>query len=158
MIVLSVDPGGTSKAVRGSTPAGPGGATGAVLFRPVTKFEIEVLAWKEIVERWEFLDWVRDLKLYNTVDRVICEAYKPAAFVKTYQPDVIYIIGTLDYMFKDKFFNRTFAGTATAWGTDTKMLPYRQGPDPVGRGGHGHALMALRHALHWTAHYWDGTS
>jgi hypothetical protein len=128
-----------------------------VLFEPVSKLKIKVLEWREVPERMVFLDWAADLKLLADVDYCICEAYKPAAFVKTYQPDVIYIIGTLEFIFRpERFFNRTFAGAATAWGTPEKLKPYRLGEHPVGRGGHGHALMALRHALHWTANYWNG--
>jgi hypothetical protein len=157
MKVLSVDPGGTSKSVRGGNPQGTDGATGAVLFEPISQLEIKVLEWRETVERMEFLNWAWNLKTQQDVAYCICEAYKPAAFVKTYQPDVIYIIGTLEWMWTpDLFYNKTFAVTANAWGTDTKLRPYREGEDAVGRGGHGHALMALRHALHWTANHWKG--
>lgn len=155
MKVLSVDPGGTSKTTRGGSPAGKDGATGAVLFEPISRFEIKVLDWWEIVERMEFLDLAAGLHYRERVDYCIAEAYKPAAFVKTWQPDLLYIIGTLEYIWRpENFYNGTFAGTATAWGTDTKINPYKQGEKGVGRGGHGHALMALRHALHWTAHHW----
>lgn len=159
MRVLSADPGGTSKSVRGTKPQGMDGATGAVVFEPVDRFTIKVLQWREVVERMEFLAWAAELKLYGGVTHCICEAYKPANFVKTYQPDVIYIIGTLEFIYRpEHFYNGTFAVSANAWGTDSKLLPYIQGEHAVGRGGAGHARMALKHALHWTAHHWDGRS
>jgi hypothetical protein len=159
MKVLAVDPGGTSKTTRGTRPQGVNGATGAVLFEPISKLEIRVLEWRETVERMEFLDWAAALRLYGGVEYCICEAYKPASFVKTWEPDVIYIIGSLELIFRpERFFNHTFAGAAKAWGTPDKLRPYRLGDNPVGKGGGGHALMALSHALHWTANHWNGKS
>lgn len=159
MRVLSVDPGGTSYLSRGGAPPGKDGATGAVLFAPVGQLSISVLNWREVVDRVEFLNWVAQLKVLGQVDYCICEYYHPAAFTKTWQPDIIWIIGTLDFLFgPDKFFYKTNARTAEAWGTDTKIRPYIQGENAVGRGGKGHALMALKHSLHWTAHHWDQKS
>lgn len=130
-----------------------------MLFEPVDTLTIKVLEWREVPERMVFLDWATDLKVLADVEYCICEAYKPAAFVKTYEPDVIYIIGTLEYIWRpERFFNRTFAATANSWGTPAKLRPYVQGEKAVGRGGEGHAIMALKHALHWTANHWDGVS
>ena len=155
VIVLSVDPGGTSYATRGNRPQGSTAGTGLVLFRPVSKLEIDVLCWKEIVERHETLDWIAQLKLWNKLDYVICESYYPAGFVKSWEPDVVYIIGTLEYMFgPQRFYNKTNAASASAHGTKDKLRPYIQGENAVGRGGQGHAIMALKHALHWTANNW----
>lgn len=153
MRVLSVDPGGTSASTRREAQ-GAGGATGAVLFEPVSRFEIKVLDWWEIPERLIFLDMAQQLH-DNGVQKCICEYYYPADFKKTWQPDVIYIIGTLEYIWRpEHFYNKTRAADANKWGTDSKIAPYRAAG--VGKGGHGHALMALRHGLHWTANTWQG--
>ena len=133
-----------------------------VLFEPVDKLHIKVLEWWEIVDRHELLRLVHSMLVHPLgIDKVIVEAYKEAGFVKTWQPDVLYIIGTVDYLVRmhcgpGKFVNNTFAGTARQWATPTKLNEYRTGDNPVGKGGHGHALMALSHGLHWTAFQWEG--
>jgi hypothetical protein len=151
--VLSVDPGGTSKSTRREAQ-GKAGATGAVLFEPVSRFEIKILQWWEIVERMEFLDMAQQLH-DNGVEYCICEYFYPADFNKTWQPDVVYIIGTLEYIWRPEYFyNKTRASDANQWGTDAKMNGYYAGG--LGKGGEGHAKMAGKHALHWTANVWNG--
>ena len=153
MRVLSVDPGGTSRTTRREAQ-GKGGATGAVLFEPAGRFEINVLDWWEIPERLDFLDMAQ--LLHDTgVEECICEYFYPADFNKTWQPDVIYIIGTLEYIWRpEHFYNKTRASDANQWGTEKKIRPYLDAG--LGKGGYGHAEMALKHALHWTANVWNG--
>lgn len=161
MRCLAIDPGGTSALTRKGRAIGTGGATGMVLFEPVDKFKINVLDWWEVVDRVNLLRLVHSMMLHPLgINTVVVEAYKDAGFVKTWEPDVIYIIGTVHYLtevYGGTFVNSTFAATAKQWATPTKLNEYRTGDHPVGKGGKGHALMALSHALHWTAFQWDGT-
>lgn len=153
MRVLSVDPGGTSASVRREAQ-GRDGATGVVLFEPVDRFTINVLGWWEIAERMEFLDMAQQLH-DDGVEECICEYFYPADFNKTWQPDIVYIIGTLEYIWRpEHFYNKTRASDANQWGTDSKLKPYLDAG--IAKSRKDHAKMALKHSLHWTAHVWEG--
>ncbi len=156
---MAVDPGGVSRTTHADGSAGDG-ATGVVIFEPVEQMKIKVLDAREIRDRFEFLDWARQQQRLGGVEYCVCEYYAPRAGVRTWEPDVVYIIGTLEWMFRpENFYGRQKVGDSKNWGTQTKLMPYLRPENPddvkVPAGG-GHAISALKHALLWTATRWDG--
>lgn len=160
MRVMAVDPGGVSKTTHSVGGTGIG-ATGVVVFEPIDQMTINVIEAREIRDRMEFLDWAMMQRKLGGVKLCVCEFYAPRSGVRTWEPDVVYIIGTLEWIFRpENFFGSQKVGDASQWATQNKLMPYIVGGDSgrgmlVPRGG-GHAIKALSHALLWTASRWDG--
>lgn len=155
-LVLSVDPGGT---------------TGWLLFRPVLDEEqpsgrgIVPVEWGEDPSQVGFLNRVWSWLTHNHMatgrglDVVVVEGWWPREGVRTWEPEAVEIIGTLRWMMADdqaRFFVQK-VGDAEAFGTPAKINTYRRNraaPYNVGKGGDGHAVMALKHAILWTNTRW----
>lgn len=130
MTILSVDPGGT---------------IGWVLM----SLDGEVLQWGEERDHKAFLDLVwallnqdPDLDLEVVVERFVIT---PRARAMTHEPSALYQIGAIRWMceYTGHVFHMQGPAEAKAFGTKDRLAEYRQ----VGRGGGGHARMALSHAL-----------
>ena len=137
----------------------PGNTTGWVVFQPVHRLQIRVLEWGETPGAVEFGRWVqRRCNRQGDLDYCGCENWVPYTDRhRTWEPDALHIIGMLRLIFGDQQLNLSqLAADAHAWGTAGKIAPYRDNHPYVGRGAKGHALMALRHALTWTANSWNG--
>ena len=128
----------------------PGKITGWLVYQQLQVVEAEDLALK--VVQWGEDDQQRFCELAEQwVDRtsipVVCERWDHRPGVRTFEPYSLEIIGTLRYLtgFDKRRFYLQSPGDAKEFGTATKLAPYRaQG---FGKGGAGHALDALRHAL-----------
>lgn len=119
----------------------PGGTTGWVLMKGD-----QVLDWGEEPDREKFITMCWQLLMDDVVSEVVCERWvtmRGRAF--TNEPTAQEIIGALRWQceYTGTVFHEQGAADAKAFGTKDKMSGY---PD-VGRGGAGHAKMALRHAL-----------
>lgn len=135
----------------------PGLDTGWVLFRPLDPLTIHVARWGEIVGVQEFCDFAWELKQQGGLDYIVCEDFVPRKDrVLTWRPESLWIIGMLRWMMTPQAFGLQQVADAKAWGTESKIKPYTQNKG-VGYQGEGHAQMALRHALLWTATRWDGS-
>lgn len=150
----------------------PGGTTGWLLFRPVLDEEqasgrgIEPIDWGEDRDQVRFLNQVWSWLTHTHaltgrgLDGVICEIWQPRAGVKTWEPEHVEIQGTLRWMMADdpqRFFLQPVSH-ANSFGTPEKISRYRrdrQGPYNVGKGGDGHAVKALQHAVLWTHTRWS---
>lgn len=128
-MILAVDPGGTS---------------GYVVLHPDGRLE----AWGEERDQLAFASSAWELLIDGWLTDVVCERWfnvtgRPMSF----QPAALEIIGTLRWQayYSHTDFHLQSAGDAKAYGTPERLAPYRaQG---CGKGGGGHALMALSHAL-----------
>lgn len=136
----------------------PGETNGWVLIQPIHRLQIRVLEWGETSGPVEFGQWVQRRSQRGDFDFCGCENWVPYEDRKrTWEPAPIHVIGMMRLIFGDRgVFLGQLASDAHAWGTEGKVAPYRDNHPFVGRGGKGHALMALRHALNWTANHWNG--
>lgn len=149
----------------------PGGETGWLLFRPVLDEEqpsgrgIEPIDWGEDRDQMAFLNkvwtWLtrRHELTGRGLDGVVVEGWWPREGIRTWEPEAVEIIGTLRWMLADdqtRFFVQKPVD-AESFGTPAKISAYRRnrsGPYNVGKGGNGHAVMALKHAVLWTNTRW----
>jgi hypothetical protein len=149
----------------------PGELTGWLLFRPVvddeqlTGYGIRPLAWGEDTQM-AFCNRVWSLATQqNPVTRrrlegIVIEAWRPRGGVQSWEPTATEIIGFCRWVMADDqtaFFVQEVSH-AESFGTDTKIRPYRSERVPpmnVGRGGQGHAVMALKHAVLWVNTRWS---
>lgn len=132
----------------------PGLTTGVVLFDPIDRLAIQVRWWEEIRGEEAFTKYAQEMYRFERVRWVVCERFIPFkdGTVRTWEPEALYIIGALRHIFGIPFVDLN-QGPADAhrWGTENKVAPYRDMEPHVGKGGEGHALMALRHALLYTS-------
>lgn len=147
----------------------PGGTTGWVLFRPVVDTEqlagigLEILDWGETKDQMRFCDMVWRWKTARLpserLEGVVIEGWWPREGIRTWQPEAVEIIGTLRWFFDAdplRFFVQR--PSDREWSTPAKIRPYRASSIPpynVGKGGQGHAVQALRHALLWASTRWS---
>jgi hypothetical protein len=149
----------------------PGGETGWLLFRPILDEEqltgrgIEVIDWGEDRSQVEFLNHVwtwltrRHPGTGRGIDIIVVEGWWPREGVRTWEPEAVEIIGTLRWFMANdqtRFFVQKVS-EAEAHATPAKINTYRRdrsGPNNVGKGGNGHAVMALKHAILWTNTRW----
>jgi hypothetical protein len=150
----------------------PGGETGWLLFRPIEDEEqmtgrgIVPIDWGEEKDQVRFCNMVWSLLTHNHpatgrgLDVVVIEGWWPrAGLTATWEPEAVEIIGTLRWMLandQQRFFVQKVAD-AESHGTPGKIDTYRRnrsGPNNVGKGGNGHAVMALKHAVLWTNTRW----
>lgn len=140
MLLMSVDPGLT---------------TGVLLYEPITQLRINVVEWKEIRGEEAFTAYAAKARTRG-VRFTNCERFIPFndGTHRTWEPEALYIIGALRYMFGiDRVDLSQGPADAHRWGTETKLEPYVKDPDgpQVGKGGEGHAIMALKHGLLYTS-------
>lgn len=150
----------------------PGGTTGWLLFRPtvdeeqVTGYGLQVLDWGEERDQVRFLNMVWSLtsqpdpSTKRGLDAIVCEAWENRPGVPDFRPEAIEILGTLRWFMADdrSRFSTQFVSQANSFGTDAKIRPYRSDrakPNNVGRGGNGHAIKALQHAVLWVNTRWS---
>lgn len=124
----------------------PGGTTGWVLMDD----ERHVLQWGEERDQQAFLTMAWDLMQVGGVGEVVCERWvtmRGRAF--TNEPTAQEIIGALRWMtgYTHCVFHMQGAADAKAFGTKDRLALY----PGVGKGGGGHARMALSHALLYRA-------
>ena len=143
----------------------PGLATGWVIFTPITRLQIRVIDWGEITGPVEFGRWLNKLQRRpeTMVDQAVVENWIPYNDGKrrTWEPDPLHVIGMVLLILGEQATDLSqLAAEAVQWGTEGKVAPYtkdKAGPRVgKGRGAKGHAVMALRHALCWTANHWNG--
>jgi hypothetical protein len=148
----------------------PGGTTGWLLFQPVVDTDIpggigiQPLEWGEDREHVSFLNRVWSMVTQphpgtrRGLDLIVIENWYPREGHRTWEPEATEIIGATRWMMggaETAFFVQEVAH-AKSHGTPAKIDKYRGGPKPcdVGRGGEGHAVMALRHAVLWSQTRW----
>lgn len=147
----------------------PGGTTGWLLFRPLGEIQewggygVEPVEWGEEPDQVAFCTMVWRLKTARLkserIDGIVIEGFTPRDGVRTWEPEAVEIIGTCRWLMDndpERFFVQGVSD-AKGFGTDTKVRPYRTDREPphnVGKGGEGHAVMALKHALLWTNVRW----
>jgi hypothetical protein len=143
----------------------PGGTTGWLLFRPVedpeqlTGYGIDPLEWGEERNQLAFLNRVWSLTTQRSLDGIVIEGWWPRPGIRTWEPEAVEIIGTCRWMMADdpaRFYVQKVAD-ATSYGTPEKINSYRRNrsaPFNVGRGGEGHAVKALQHAVLWVGTRW----
>lgn len=147
----------------------PGGTTGWLLFRPSAEIQpwggygIEPIAWGEERDQQAFCDMVWKMSTARLkserIDGIVCERWTPRDGVRTWEPEPVEITGFCRWKMGNdptRFFLQGVS-EAKAFGTDTKVHPYVRSWDPpfnIGRGGEGHARIALMHALLWTNVRW----
>lgn len=144
----------------------PGLTTGWVVFYPIARYaeefngpQIVVINWGETRGDFAFLNGIAwPYKHREGCTHAVVENFIPwQDRTRTWEPEALWITGALRWMFTpEACFSDQRPGDAHRFGTDTKLFRYRNGSNPVGKGGEGHALMALRHALLWTGTKWDG--
>jgi hypothetical protein len=150
----------------------PGGTTGWLLFRPVvdtdqlTGIGIEPVEWGE--ERSQLAMCNRIWSLASQphpitrrgIDGIVIEGWWPREGAATWQPEAVEIIGFCRWVMANdqtRFIVQK-VGDATGFGTPAKIDSYRREKVPplnVGRGGEGHAVMALRHAILFVNTRWS---
>lgn len=132
----------------------PGLTTGVLIYEPVSQLKIRVVRWQEIRGEENFTEFARAAQKFHGVQWVNCERFIPFndGTHRTWEPEALYIIGALRFLFGiDRVDLSQGPADAHRWGTDTKLAPYvHEGPH-VGKGGEGHAIMALKHALLYTS-------
>lgn len=150
----------------------PGGTTGWLLFRPLAETDdlgaylIEPIEWGEERSQIAFCNRVWSLATQKhpttkrSLDHIVIEAWRPRGGVMSWEPEAVEITGFCRWVMADSQASFTIQEVAHAesWGTDRKTRPYRAERVPplnVGRGGEGHAVMALKHALLWAATRWS---
>lgn len=134
----------------------PGLDTGWLVFEPVNQLQINVIRWGETVGVQEFCSLAWELNETQELDYIVCEDFIPRKdTVLTWRPESLWVIGMVRWMIGPERLYLQQPGDAMAWGTDTKTRPYTADKG-VGYQGEGHARMALKHALLWTATRWNG--
>lgn len=138
--------------------ADPGLVTGWILFTPVNRLEIDVHEYGATRGEQEFLNLAWEFNRQRSVSECICEGYVPYQdkVARTWQPEAIYIIGALRFIFGIKHVDlRQMSSDAKRWATKEKLDPYRA--QHIGQGTEGdHVQSALSHGLLWTATKWQG--
>ncbi|HEX8321689.1 hypothetical protein [Longimicrobium sp.] len=150
----------------------PGGTTGWLLFRPVVDEEqltgigIEPLEWGEEPSQMAFCNRVWSLASQNHpstkrgLDLIVIENWYPREGVRTWEPEAVEIIGFCRWVMNndpERFFVQEVSH-AKSFGTPAKVDHYRSEKVPplnVGRGGEGHAVMALKHAILFVNTRWS---
>lgn len=149
----------------------PGGTTGWVLFRPVVDTDqlagigLEVIDWGEEKDQIEFCDFVWRLSTARLREErlagIVMEGWFPREGVRTWQPEAVEIIGFCRWAMRaDPLRYFVQRPSDREWSTPEKIRRYRtdrEAPHNVGRGGEGHAVQALRHALLWSSTRWSPT-
>lgn len=138
MILMSVDPGLT---------------TGVIVYEPIDRLTINVVEWHEIRGEDSFTGFANGSR-QNGVSWVNCERFIPFndGTHRTWEPEALYIIGALRFMYGiDRVDLSQGPADAHRWGTEKKLDPYVNTEPYVGKGGEGHAIMALKHALLYTS-------
>ena len=139
MIIMSVDPGLT---------------TGVLLYRPIDRLTIKVIEWVEIRGEGNFTAFAEVEKTLHSVQLVNCERFIPFndGTHRTWEPEALYIIGALRFLYGiDRVDLSQGPADAHKWGTPAKLAPYVDEEPHVGKGGEGHAIMALKHGLLYTS-------
>lgn len=146
----------------------PGGVTGWLLFRPVVDTDqlagvgLEPVAWGEEPDQMAFCDqvwkWKTARLASERITGIVIEGWWPREGVRTWQPEAVEIIGTCRWLMNDpaRFFVQK--PSDRQWSTPAKIDRYRrdrEAPNNVGKGGAGHAVSALQHALLWTSTRWS---
>jgi len=139
----------------------PGTTTGWLTFTPVHRLQIQVHEWGETIGPVAFGRWLVKQHRTGEFDLALVEDWIPYldGRRRTWEPDPLHVIGMCRMIFGDEnCYLGQSAADAMQWGTDGKISPYRDHGPRVGqgRGAKGHALMALRHGLCWTANHWNG--
>lgn len=132
----------------------PGLTTGVLLYKPIDQLTIQVVEWREIRGEEHFTAYAGTAKLHRSVRWVNCERFIPFRdnVHRTWEPEALYIIGALRFLYGiDRVDLSQGPAEAHKWGTDTKLEPYVNNGPFVGKGGEGHAIMALKHALLYTS-------
>ena len=125
----------------------PGGTTGFV----VMPRGGVVSCWDEVRGTVPALEWTwRLLSGMNCLDVGVVAVERWTTMrgrAYTNEPEALEVIGGLRWQaaYTKLDFTLQGAADATAWGTKDRLAPYRAAG--VGRGGGGHAVSALRHAL-----------
>lgn len=135
MAALAIDPGGTI-----------GWVKAGLLPEPAL---LEILSWGEADYHQGFLDDVWAEMKDGRIDFLIVENFVNRPGIRSWQPDALHQIGALQWMAGKcgvPFVLQT-VGDAMSFSTPDKVAPFRQAG--VGRGGKGHAVMALKHAIRW---------
>jgi hypothetical protein len=141
----------------------PGGTTGWLLFNPVEDDEqltghgVEPLEWGEDRSPQSVLNRTWSLLTQERLDGIVIEGWWPREGVRSWEPEAVEIIGACRWMLandQERFFVQK-PSDAMSFGTPAKVDPYRRAPHNVGRGGAGHAVMALKHAVLWTNVRWE---
>lgn len=147
----------------------PGGTTGWLIFEPSAEIQewggygITPIAWGEEPDQVAFCDMLWRLSTARLkaerLDGIVIERFVPRPGVRTWEPEAVEITGFCRWLMADDQLRFFIQGVSDAegFGTDTKVRPYRSDrmpPHNVGKGGAGHAVMALKHALLWTNVRW----
>lgn len=139
MMLMSVDPGLT---------------TGVILYEPIDQLRINVVEWREIRGEEYFTEYARAAQKFRGVELVNCERFIPFrdGVHRTWEPEALYIIGALRFLYGiDRVDLSQGPADAHKWGNPGKLEPYVNNGPFVGKGGEGHAIMALKHALLYTS-------
>ena len=130
----------------------PGLATGYILFRPISRLEIEILLAGEAVGEQAFYNTVRQIfedAAWEPPGWCVCEDWKPRNNrYYSWEPEPIWIAGAMRMRFGTGHITMQQVGDALRYGTETKLAPYR---DRVPKTKDDHQSMALRHALLWSS-------
>lgn len=130
----------------------PGGTIGWVLCEGVPEPELlTVVRWGEVKKggHQAFLETVYTKTEQGMIIEIVVEAFRPTGGAKSWQPDALYQIGALKFI-AGRFgalFVLQPVGDARDFATPEKEKPFLAAG--VGRGGGGHARMALKHAIRW---------
>lgn len=146
----------------------PGGVTGWVLFRPVVdttqlaNVGLEIADWGEQPNHLRFMDFAMqctNARLPSErISGIVIEGWWPREGVRTWQPEAVEVIGFCRWLMDGepgRFYVQK--PSEREWSTPEKIRRYRENrdrPNNVGKGGEGHAVQALRHALLWASTRW----
>lgn len=146
----------------------PGGVTGWVLFRPVVdttqlaNVGLEIVDWGEQPDHLAFMDFAMQRRNARLADErirgIVIEGWWPREGVRTWQPEAVEVIGFCRWLMGNdpaRFYVQK--PSEREWATPEKIRRYRTDrelPNNVGKGGEGHAVQALRHALLWASLRW----
>ena len=128
----------------------PGGTIGYVLAEDAPEPELMTVAhWGEVpkAKHQAFLERVWNAAEAGQLQSIVVEAFRPTAGVKSWQPDALYQIGVLRFIANRFKIPIAIQGVTDArtFSTPAKEAPFKF----VGKGGKGHARMALKHAIRW---------
>ena len=129
----------------------PGKVSGLVIVSAPIDGVMNVEHWAEL-GRYPLLELVDTEMSDGTVSHLVVERFviRPGR-PKTMQTDHPEIIGVLDWLahLYRVPVTKQSVSDALAFGTAEKLAPYRRHAPHVGRGGAGHAVVALQHSLLW---------